>query len=157
MNEVRFLNKRLKKQVTNFMKCGLMGWGLECLWTGCGSLCAGKDKKMHCETSMWMFPIYGMAVFLIPVYQKIKEWPTILRGIVYGFCIIGTEFITGTILKFFHVCPWDYTGKLLSFHGIIRLDYFPFWFAVGLIYEQLLCEPLPPLPRISFLQHAKDS
>ena len=140
----------------NFFKCGLMGWCFEILFTSLAELARGNFTLIG-TTSLWMFPIYGMAVFLIPIYQKIKEWPTILRGFVYGFCIIGTEFITGTILKFFHVCPWDYTGKLLSFHGVIRLDYFPFWFAVGLIYEQILCEPLPSLPKFSFLRHAEDS
>ena len=55
------MNKKLKKQTTDFLKCGLIGWGMECLWTGCGSLCGEKNKKMPCQTSIWMFPIYGMA------------------------------------------------------------------------------------------------
>ena len=40
------MNKKLKKQTTDFLKCGLIGWGMECLWTGCGSLCGEKNKKI---------------------------------------------------------------------------------------------------------------
>lgn len=128
----------------NFAKCGVTGWCLEIIFTSFAELPKGNLQFIG-TTSLWMFPIYGMAVFLVPVYEHIKHWPTILRGFLYGLLIISGEFLTGTLLKFFHVCPWDYSGKLLSFHGVIRLDYFPFWFAVGLIYEQLLCsKPAKP-------------
>lgn len=79
------------------MKCGMMGWGLECFWTGFGSLCEKKDKQMHCITSLWMFPIYGMASMMAPLchllegkkchspYQCCVNWPGRAFFPVFGF------------------------------------------------------------------------
>ena len=33
----------------------------------------------------------------------------------------------------------DYSDAALNYKGIIRLDYAPVWFIVGLIYEKMLC------------------
>ena len=65
------MRQKLKKHVSDFMKCGLMGWGMECFWTGCGSLYEKKDRQMHCMTSLWMFPIYGMASMLTPLRLRL--------------------------------------------------------------------------------------
>ena len=32
---------------------------------------------------------------------------------------------------------WDYTGRMLSVDGVIRLDFAPFWFMTGLLFEYL--------------------
>lgn len=130
----------------NFAKCGLIGWCIEIIFTAMGTFLQG-DFHLTGHTSLWMFPIYGMAVFIIPVHKKIYNWPTILRGLIYGLMILSGEFFTGSLLQFFHICPWDYSGKMLAFHGVIRFDYFPFWFSVGLIYEQILSEPIPLLQK----------
>ncbi len=53
--------------------------------------------------------------------------------------IFTTEFLTGSILKKNNCCPWDYSKAKLNINGIVRLDYLPVWFAVGLIYEKMLC------------------
>lgn len=52
--------------------------------------------------------------------------------------IFAVEYVTGTILMHFHICPWDYSDAAYNISGVIRLDYAPFWFAVGLIYEYIL-------------------
>lgn len=132
------MNKKMKKQAENFLKCGLMGWGIECLWTGCGSLCAGKDLRMQCETSMWMFPIYGMASMMTPLCQLMKGRNVFLRGSVYTACIFLTEYGTGTLLKKKDCCPWDYSKCRANYKGIVRFDYAPLWFLVGLLYEKVL-------------------
>lgn len=93
------MNKILKKQTTDFLKCGLIGWGMECLWTGCGSLCGEKNKKMPCQTSIWMFPIYGMASVLSPLCKKMQGRHVLVRGSVYTACIFLTEYSTGSFLK----------------------------------------------------------
>ena len=132
------MNKKMKKQAENFLKCGLMGWGIECLWTGCGSLCAGKDRRMQCETSMWMFPIYGMASMMTPLCQLMKGRNVFLRGSVYTACIFLTEYGTGTLLKKKDCCPWDYSKCRANYKGIVRFDHAPLWFLVGLLYEEVL-------------------
>ena len=35
------------------------------------------------------------------------------------------------------MCPWDYSQCRANIHGLIRLDFAPLWFAVGLLFEQL--------------------
>ena len=63
----------------NFVICGLTGWCMEILFTAFGALLRG-DSLMVGYTSLWMFPIYGMAVLIYPVYRKIHRLPLLLRG-----------------------------------------------------------------------------
>lgn len=122
----------------NFMKCGLIGWGLECFWTGCGSIRENKDKKMSCATSLWMFPIYGMAALISPISHLLKGKNVMMRGTVYTVCIFLTEYGTGSLLKKKGCCPWDYSSAKTNFKGVVRFDYAPLWFIVGLLYEKIL-------------------
>ena len=132
------MHRKFRKQAEDFMKCGLMGWGLECLWTGLGSICVKKNKKMECATSIWMFPIYGMASIMSPLCHAMEGKNIMLRGTVYTACIFLTEFGTGSLLKMKDCCPWDYSEAKANYKGIIRFDYAPLWFAVGLLYEKIL-------------------
>lgn len=122
----------------NFIKCGLCGWGFECFWTGLHSIIDGESKDLPCKTSIWMFPIYGMAAFIEPLYHVIKKRHIAIRGIIYTLCIFLAEFGTGYYLKKKNRCPWDYSEAKTNYKGIVRLDYAPLWFIVGLIYEKIL-------------------
>lgn len=130
INELHYTEKR-------FVKCGLMGWFFEVIWTGFGNL-INHDRTMTCSTSLLMFPIYGLAALIYPIYNLIKEKNTFIRGTIYTILIFSTEFLCGSLLKAFHMCPWDYSDSPYSIKGIIRLDYAPAWFVVGLIYEKML-------------------
>ncbi len=129
---------KLPKTTKNFIKCGVYGWGFECMWTGLHSILSKKDKDYPCKTSMWMFPIYGMAALIGPVHKLLKNTNVFLRGIVYTTCIFATEYGTGLFLKKKKCCPWDYSDARHNIKGLIRLDYAPLWFIVGLIYEKLV-------------------
>ncbi|MGN0369330.1 MAG: hypothetical protein ACI4EW_02165 [Butyrivibrio sp.] len=122
--------------------CGLIGWCMEVFWTGLGSAMK-KNKKLTCNTSIWMFPIYGTAVIIEPLSRCLckKHKNTLCRGTIYASCIFLTEFTTGMLLKKKDCCPWDYSKARLNYKGVIRLDYFPVWFAAGLLYEKVLCSP----------------
>ena len=123
----------------NFFLCGVVGWFLECFWTGFGNILSkNKDRKLTCHTSLWMFPIYGMAAIILPLSKTLKSKCALIRGGVYSLCILTTEYITGRILKKFKACPWDYSKSKFNVDGVIRLDYFPVWFFVGLLYEKIL-------------------
>lgn len=128
----------MKRKILDFLLCGLCGWCMECLWTGLHSIITRKDRKLLCRTSIWMFPIYGMAAFLSPICNKLKNKNAFIRGGVYTFCIFITEYTAGLILKKYKACPWDYSKAKLNYKGVIRLDYAPAWFFVGLFYEKLL-------------------
>ena len=92
-----------------FLFCGFTGLCLEILWTGLHSLLRG-DASMKGTTSLLMFPIYGCASLILPVYQKLKSLPALLRGSLYTAGFYLAEFTSGSILQAFHMCPWDYSG-----------------------------------------------
>lgn len=85
-----------------------------------------------------MFPIYGLAAFLKPIYQIIRKLPLMVRGLIYTVCIFTTEFITGNFLKKRKLCPWDYRDSPFNIDGVIRIDYAPLWFSTGLLFEYIL-------------------
>jgi uncharacterized membrane protein len=114
---------------------------MEILFTSFGSLLRG-DARLMGQTSIWMFPIYGMAVLIGPIYHRIAHVPFLLRGILYATAIMTVEFATGSLLSLFAACPWDYSGSRYNIRGLVRLDYFPIWMLAGLIFERLLTIPL---------------
>jgi uncharacterized membrane protein len=120
-----------------FMLYGCIGWCAEVFWTGLGALASG-DIMLRARTYIWMFPIYGLAIFLEPVHDKIRQLPIMLRGGIYAILILLIEFSTGMLLKFLlGACPWDYSSSPLSIYGVIRIDYFIVWFFAGLIFEHI--------------------
>lgn len=120
-----------------FLIYGFAGWCTEVFWTGLGSLIKG-DVRLRGWTYIWMFPIYGLAVFLEPIHNRIKDWPIAVRGSVYTILIFFVEYTSGWLLKLMTgVCPWDYSGCRFSINGFIRLDYAPAWFTAGLLFERL--------------------
>ena len=110
----------------NFLTCGTCGWCMEILFTGLHSL-QNENHKLTGNTSIWMFPIYGMASFLSPICRRLKGKSLVLRGGGY------------TCLRKFEACPWDYSEARLNVNGLIRLDYAPLWFCAGLLFEKILC------------------
>lgn len=120
-----------------FILYGLIGWCVEVFWTGLGSLFSG-DLMLQSKTSIWMFPIYGLAIFLEPVHERIRLWSIFARGGVYGVLILLIEFSTGMLLRLLlGACPWDYSNSPLSVYGVIRLDYFIVWSFAGLLFERV--------------------
>ena len=103
----------------NFAICGLTGWCMEIIYTSLNSF-REKDMRLKGNTSIWMFPIYGMASMIGEAYPLLKKFPPLFRG--------GHK-----------LCPWDYSNARLNINGLIRLDYFPLWMGAGLIFEQILC------------------
>lgn len=123
--------------IKNFFTCGTVGWCLEILFTACASL-RHKNYKLTGNTSLWMFPIYGMAAIFKPLSGLLKKQSMLLRGLIYTVCIFATEFLTGNLLKKRGLCPWSYDHAKYNISGLIRLDYAPLWFGTGLLYERIL-------------------
>ncbi|MBO1719093.1 putative ABC transporter permease [Extibacter sp. GGCC_0201] len=121
----------------NFLSCGTAGWCMEILFTGLHSY-KEKNPTLMGSTSIWMFPIYGMASFLSPVCKVLKGKSPVLRGGVYTCCIFIGEYITGSVLRRIDACPWDYSKAPMNINGLVRLDYAPFWFGAGLLFEKIL-------------------
>ena len=121
----------------NFLICGLTGWCMEILFTSMNAF-GQKDLRLIGQTSLWMFPIYGLAAFIRPLYALIKKLPMLLRGSIYSIGIFTCEYITGSFLKKFQLCPWDYSKAPANINGVIRLDYAPYWIIAGLIFEHIV-------------------
>ena len=137
-----------------FFICGLTGWCMEILFTSLGGLLRG-DLLLNGHTSIWMFPIYGLAAVIGPLSVRLRHWPVLLRGCFYGAGIMLVEFISGSFLRLFSLCPWDYSRTPYSIFGLVRLDYFPVWVTAGLIFEYILSQkeahPLVMCPFLTLL------
>lgn len=121
--------------ITRYIIYGFLGWNMEIIWTGLGTLSSGsKDLMGH--TSVWMFFIYGTAVFLEPIHKAIGNLNWFLRGCIWTCVIFIIEFVCGMILASVGIYAWQYNCAA-SIMGVIRLDYAPLWFAVGLIFERV--------------------
>jgi len=120
---------------TRFVIYGLSGLCLEVFWRGLDSLFHG-DLTLSGTTYIWMFFIYGLAVLLEPIHNRIGSWPIILRGGVYTVIIFFIEYSTGALLRaVLGKCPWNYGDGYLSINGLITLRFIPVWFCAGLLFE----------------------
>lgn len=114
-----------------------MGWIIEVVFTGISSLVEGSPRLTG-YTYLWMFPIYGMAVLMEPVHDRIRTSPWPVRGVIWVSIIYFIEYTSGWLLKtLIGICPWDYSGlSPYTLDGFIRLDFIPFWFAAGFMFER---------------------
>ena len=127
----------MKTLIKNFLKCGLVGWCLEITFTAMHSL-QKRDMTLMGQTSLWMFPIYGSACLLRPLFTCIKSCSLAVRGSIYALCIFAGEYITGRFLDKWKFCPWNYERSRWHIQKVVRLDYFPNCFLTGLLFEHLL-------------------
>lgn len=121
----------------NFLRCGLTGWCMEIIFTAMDSL-RRRDLKLKGTTSIWMFPIYGCAAFLAPISRILRNKPFWVRGISYMSLIFSAEYLSGSLLRRHALCPWDYARSRFHVNRLIRLDFAPFWFGAGLLFERIL-------------------
>jgi len=124
--------------VMHFLIYGILGWTLEVFWTGLESLFMG-NWQLPGFTYLWMFPIYGLAVFMEPLHDRIGYLPWYVRGLLWMSLIFAVEYASGSFLyTFLGRCPWDYSASTpYHVNGFIRLDFAPVWFAVGLLFEKI--------------------
>lgn len=89
-------------------------------------------------TSLWMFFVYGSAVFILePIHHMISQWRWYFRGIIWVILIWGIEYCSGLLLiQVIGVSPWYYTGPF-AIDGLVRIDYAPAWFVAGLMFEKV--------------------
>jgi hypothetical protein len=122
--------------IKRFFIYGLIGWGMEIFWTGLYSLISG-DLRLEAFTNLWMFFIYGAAVFLEPIHDIISKWRWPVRGFIWVVLIWGMEYTSGFILRsILGVNVWTYYGKF-AIEGLVRLDYAPAWFIAGMMFERI--------------------
>ena len=143
------MKNRASLFLKNFLRCGLVGWCMEIIFTSLNSL-RRRDMRLMGSTSIWMFPIYGCAAFLKPVSRLLASRPFWVRGLTYMTLIFSTEYLSGIFLKRHSLCPWDYRRSRFHIKQVIRLDYAPYWFGAGLLFERILS----PHPKMKHSLHA---
>ncbi|MDA8441700.1 MAG: hypothetical protein M0Z55_04920 [Peptococcaceae bacterium] len=120
-----------------FVFYGLLGWIIEILYTGMDSLLRA-DWRLPGSTYLWMFPVYGMGVFLEPLHARIRHLPWIVRGVIWLGVFWTIEYFAGWLLQMFTgTCPWDYSSSPYAVNGFIRLDMGVQWFVAGLVFERI--------------------
>jgi uncharacterized membrane protein len=84
-----------------------------------------------------MFPIYGLiAVFYEPVHDLIRDFPILVRALIWSLGFTTVELITGWLItRVTGRCPWDYSGKRFAINAYIRWDFFIVWALIGLALE----------------------
>lgn len=124
-----------------FVLYGLLGWCVEILWTAVTDRLTGRqrDWRLLGRTSLWMFPIYGLAAPLFePVHDFLRPFHWFMRGVLYLFGIWAIEYATGWLLRrLTGKCPWDYSHLRGHLHGLIAWEYGPVWFLFGLGLERV--------------------
>lgn len=113
---------------------------MEILFTALGSL-QKREFRLVGQTSLWMFPIYGSACLLTPLFSFLKRFPVLVRGTIYAVCIFLGEFLSGNFLMGKKICPWNYERSRWNIKKVVRLDYFFNWLFAGLLFEKLLSSP----------------
>lgn len=138
--------------IFRFIVYGLMGIAIEVVWTAFYEKVFERKEGWDLKgtTYVWMLPIYGLTVFLFePAHMLLDYLEAVwyVRGLVYMAGIFGVEYLMGHWLRKLGKCPWDYTEATpLHLHGLIRFDYAPLWFGLGLALElvdDLLTEMTP--------------
>jgi len=122
--------------IKRYLFYGLAGWTIEIMFTGLDSLVHG-DLRLIGFTSLWMFFIYGLAVFLEPLHDLIARWQWLLRGLFWMLLIWSIEYLCGFVLvQVLGVYPWKYTDTY-AVDGLITLRFAPVWFLGGLLFERI--------------------
>ena len=65
----------MKYMKERFILCGILGWCMEIVFTSARCLIT-KDSRLMGHTSLWMFPIYGLAACIYPLNRVLKHFPS---------------------------------------------------------------------------------
>jgi len=126
--------------VRRFLAWGLLGWALEVGFTSISDTVWMRDRRMKGHSYLWMLPIYGSGGMLLEgLHERLasRGVPRWRRALVYMAGIFGMEYGSAVLLNtLIGDVPWRY-GRGINVRGYVRLDYAPFWYACGLLFEPL--------------------
>jgi uncharacterized membrane protein len=123
-----------------FVIYGFLGWCAEVVFTAIVGFVRGRDRRLTGQTSLWMFPIYGLVEpFYEPLHNALRgRLSGAGRGLVYALGFLAVEYVSGRVLRaLVGEAPWDYSHARHHLHGLVRLDYLPLWAGAGLALERL--------------------
>jgi uncharacterized membrane protein len=114
-----------------FVAYGCLGILVEVLFTGLRSLYR-RNWSATSTTHLWMAPIYGLGGWLLELTHYYINCNVLVITEIYVIEIYLIEFCSGwAIKKLIGRCPWDYGVGRFTIMGLIRLDYWPFWYVLA--------------------------
>jgi uncharacterized membrane protein len=125
-----------------FIIYGLVGWCIECFFTSVLDLATGAgDLRLMGYSYLWMHPIWGAGLLLgerLTLSLQRARLSRATRALVGMALCFSVEYVAGAaLLALIGRCPWDYSASPWNVNGLIRLDYAPFWWLCGWVYEPL--------------------
>ncbi len=117
----------------------LLGLGMEVVFTATRNLLFRRNKNGMGYSSLFYAPFYALipvALSLLHPWLFTLHW--FIRGLFYIVALFFAEYCSMGILRFlFGKSPSEseYRRSRLHIHGLIRLDYAPFWFLAGFLFE----------------------
>ena len=131
---------------------GLVGLGMQCFFTA-------REKHLRGYSSIWYVPLYMLPPLIFQyhwwpfsgqaLFQRLFMWPWYSRGLIYVAGIYAAEFAWMLVLRCIlgsSPSEKEYRASGRSILGLVRWDFFLFWFAAGLMMEGVfrLFQGLPP-------------
>jgi uncharacterized membrane protein len=117
----------------------VLGLGLEVIFTSALDWRQSNPRHLLGYSSLWYLPLYSISpVFLHFTAASLFGLPIVLRGVVYMAFIFAVEYVGMFCLRRllgsspsevgYYQSPWN-------IHGLIRLDFAPAMFLMGLFFE----------------------
>jgi uncharacterized membrane protein len=126
--------------VRRFLGYGCLGWALEVAFTSLSDL---RSRRLRGQSYLWMLPIYGAGgMTLEALHQRMaaRGVPRWGRSLAYMAMIYGIEYGSASLLdRLTGDVPWRYL-RGLNLRGYVRIDYAPFWYACGWLFESAQAE-----------------
>jgi hypothetical protein len=123
-----------------FLAYGVLGLGVEVVFTSVGRALKTRDARLQGRTYLWMLPIYGAGgLFLERLHARLlrRRVPPPVRALAATGAIFAWEYGAGSLLRaLVGECPWKYE-RGITLGGCVRLDYAPFWYGTALLFELL--------------------
>ncbi len=117
----------------------VLGLGFEVVFTSVFDFKSDKRRFLMGYSSLWYAPLYALApVFLHLTSGWLFALPIWVRGFVYTLIIWLVEYMAMWALRLLlgqSPSEKHYFTSRWNIHGLIRLDFFPAMFFMGLAFE----------------------
>jgi hypothetical protein len=114
----------------------LFGVGLEAAVTG---LSEHKSKFLIGFSSSWYVPIYALVPFLLyHLTPALSPYYWFFRGLAYAIVFSICEFVAMGVLELVlgqSPSENNYLKSRWNIRGLTRMDYWPIYFVIGLLFE----------------------
>lgn len=118
---------------------GILGIGIETAFTAITDYKNDPKRHLFGYSSLWYIPLYALTpLFFHFTGTYLFGLPLLIRGAVYTLVIFTAEYLGMLALRWLlgsSPSEESYVQSRWNVHGLIRLDFAPAWFALGLALE----------------------